>query len=511
MYSLVIITQLNYLLHSLASRIDFLEDGIETTGIIIASNYTGDLVSRKNKYLFLPENLFSLYADLKGKLRFILAVIMGKTARFGLITIGNSATALPGNVALKVEPELLKVVNERCKKKIIITGTNGKTTTNNLINHILGSKYETVLSNLKGANMPQGIASTFLENLKDSYDWGIFEVDEGSFKRIIRDIGPDYILITNFFRDQLDRYGEIENTVSMVYEAIKPLDTTLILNADDPLVSQFKELNKNCVFYGIKKNQYSSEEGKIVETRNCPLCNSYLDYEYFNYGQLGSYYCKECGFKNPSYNYHVKNINYKNNKYCFDIKNKQTDNNLCFGYEGIYNIYNCCAAFAFSCEIGIESYKIIDKIENFDYKLGRMEEINFSDKIVKITLVKNPIGLTEVIKSISHDERKKAILFILNDNPADGLDISWIWDAELSKFREIKNLETTYCSGKRAEDMALRLKYVNSLTDLKIINNMQESIKKAVHDDVEIVYILPTYTAVFQTRDIVLSLTENGD
>ena len=446
------------------------------------------------------------------KIRLSLSVMTGKLVRLGLKTTGRSATALPGNIALRVEPDLLKVVNERCKKKVIVTGTNGKTTTNNLIVHIIGSNFKNVLSNLRGANMPQGIASSFIENKKDEYDWGVFEVDEGSFKRVIRDIEPDYIVVTNFFRDQLDRYGEIENTVAMVYETIKPLNTFLILNADDPLVSKFKNLNKNNIFYGIKKNQFSSKEETVVETRNCPSCNSYIDYEYFNYGQLGGYNCKKCGFKNPPYDYYIENINYKDNKYCFDINtNKEIFKDTCFEYEGIYNIYNCCAAFSFSCEVGIEPSEIINRMENFDYKLGRMEEIKFKDKIVKIVLTKNPIGLTEVIKSISHDKRKKAILFILNDNPADGKDISWIWDAGLDNFKNIENLEKIYCSGKRAEDIALRIQYAHTPTELiKIDDNMQESIKKAVQEDVEIVYILPTYTAVFETRDIVLDLAHGN-
>jgi UDP-N-acetylmuramyl tripeptide synthase len=150
-------------------------------------------------------------------------------------------------------------------------------------------------------------------------------------------------------------------------------------------------------------------------------------------------------------------------------------------------------------------------MENFDYKLGRMEEIRFHDKTIKITLVKNPIGLTEVIKSISHDKRKKSILFILNDNPADGKDISWIWDAGLSSFRNIKNLKSIYFSGKRAEDMALRIKYTdNQLKTIKIDDDIPNAINKIIHeDDVEIVYLLPTYTAVFETRDIALELTSN--
>lgn len=443
------------------------------------------------------------------KFRLYLSVLTGKLIRISLKATGRSATALPGNIALRIEPDLLKIIDKRCKKKVMVTGTNGKTTTNNLITHILTGDFESILSNLRGANMPQGIASSFIENPQKEYDWGVFEVDEGSFTRIMKDIDPDYIVVTNFFRDQLDRYGEIENTVSMVYETIKSADASLILNADDPLVSKFKNLNKKNIFYGIKRNKFSSENEKVVETRNCPSCNNYIDYEYFNYGQLGGYNCKKCGFKNPFYDYYIENINYKDNKYCFDINTSEnTFKDTCFEYEGIYNIYNCCAAFTFSSEVGIEPSKIIHRMENFDYKLGRMEEIKFKDKIVKIVLTKNPIGLTEVIKSISHDKRRKSILFILNDNPADGQDISWIWDAGLSKFKNIKNLKRIYCSGKRAEDIALRIEYAHIPTELiKIDDNMHESIKEAVHEDVEIAYILPTYTAVFQTRDMVLDLT----
>ena len=176
-----------------------------------------------------------------------------------------NATALPGKIAIKLNPELLSILNERCKKKVIITGTNGKTTTNNLINHILHSKYDDVLSNLRGANMPQGVASAFLNNIKKEYDWGVFEVDEGSIPDVVKYIKPDYVLITNFFRDQLDRFGEIENTAKIVYEALEPLNTTLILNADDPMVAKFKDLGKNSIYYGVKKSNFSTMAQKVVE------------------------------------------------------------------------------------------------------------------------------------------------------------------------------------------------------------------------------------------------------
>lgn len=392
---------------------------------------------------------------------------------------------------------------------IFITGTNGKTTTNNLLNHVLKDKY-TIVSNLRGANMPQGIVSAYLKDIRDEYDLGIFEIDEGSFLQIARDINPDYILITNFFRDQLDRYGEIESTVSMVYENIKPLDTTLVLNADDPFVCKFKDLSKKNIFYGVKENKFSSESEDLVETRFCPVCNSGLDYNYYNYGHLGGYQCDECNFENSPYSYFINNLEYDNYKYCFDINNedKKISENICFGYDGIYNIYNCCGVFAISSEFGVDPGEIKAKMEDFNYKLGRMEEVSYKNKIIKITLVKNPISLTEVIRSIFHDKRDKALLFILNDNPADGKDVSWIWDACLGKFKDIENLHNIYCSGKRAEDIAMRIKYAHINRELiKIDDNMKNAIKKVINENVEVVYILPTYTAVFETRDIVYAVT----
>lgn len=423
--------------------------------------------------------------------------------------MGNSATAMPGYIALRIQPQLLEVVKQRCKKVIFITGTNGKTTTNNLLNHILKDDCS-VLSNLKGANMPQGIVSAYIKGNRHEYDLGIFEIDEGSFLEISEGINPDYIIITNFFRDQLDRYGEIESTVSMVYEAIKPLDTTLILNADDPFVCKFQDLGKKNIFYGVQMNKFSSAEEKLVETRFCPVCNSGIDYDYYNYGHLGKYHCKSCDFKNPPYNYHITRLDYDNYRYCFDvnIKNEKILDNVCFGYDGIYNIYNCCGVFSLSYELGIGPHKIKSRMQDFNYKLGRMEEVLYKGKIIKIALVKNPIGLTEVIRSISHDNRNKAILFILNDNPADGRDVSWIWDAGLGKFKDIENLKNIYCSGKRAEDIAMRIKYAHIPSKLiEIDDNMKNAIKKAIAEEVEVIYILPTYTAVFKTRDLVFEFT----
>ncbi|WP_237739735.1 Mur ligase family protein [Methanobacterium formicicum] len=447
------------------------------------------------------------------KFRYYSAVTAGKIVSFVLRKIlKSSASAAPGKVAMTIYPDILRVVNDRCQKKIIITGTNGKTTTNNLLTHILTREYPSVLSNLRGANMPQGLVSAFLHDRKKEYDWGVFEVDEGSFERVTEHLKPDYVLVTNFFRDQLDRYGEIEKAFQDILESLESLDTTLILNADDPLVSNFRKLHKRNIYYGVTQNQYSSCQQGIVESRFCPACSSYLDYDYYNYGQLGGYQCPDCGFSNPDYDYQITEINYQDHQYHYQFKNKnQNMQDITFAYEGIYNAYNCCAALSTALEVGLPLDKVAHSIEEFEYHLGRMENFQFPGKIVKIALVKNPIGLSETISSIFLDEREKSMLFVLNDNPADGKDVSWIWDAEVEKMNNIKNINHIYCSGRRAEDIALRLKYAGVPVELvEVDDKMDNAIEKLLNEDVEIAYLLPTYTAVFQARELVLARLEGS-
>ena len=189
-----------------------------------------------------------------------------------------------------------------------------------------------------------------------------------------------------------------------------------------------------------------------------------------------------------------------------------TDHKMMFAYDGVYNAYNCCAAVAISQEAGLDMKTITERIESFNYKLGRMENFEFENKLIKIVLVKNPIGLSEVLKSIQNDKRKKSILFVLNDNPADGTDVSWIWDADVETLHEIKNIQSIHCSGIRANDIALRIKYTDNCRQETDINlNMEESIENTIHEDVEVVYILPTYTAVYHAREILIGLINQTD
>lgn len=435
------------------------------------------------------------------KIKHLIALYMAKMVMYSLKIFKRSGTSFPGKVALFIDKSFLSVINEKCNKIILITGTNGKTTTNNLLNHIL--KDNVILSNLKGANMINGVAATYVKNTLDSYDYGIFEVDEGSLDHVGKYLDADYLILTNFFRDQLDRYGEIERLIDEVYEDIRQLpNTTLIINADDPYVNQFNKLENNMKTFGL-----DIATNEILETNltinKCPICGEMIKYSKHTYGHLGDYYCKNCGFNNNNKDVTVTNVNESSDVQIINIKYNNQEYAIKYPYIGLYNAYNVCGVFTLTQQLGLDSQQTIDSIENFTFSLGRMEDFTYKNKTIKVILTKNPIGLSQVTRIISNDKRSKTILHILNDNMADGRDISWIWDANTYCTND-ETIRNYYCSGKRAEEIALKKKYDNVPTGkIHINDNMNKAVDIAIEDDVEIVYVLPTYTAIFETRDYI--------
>lgn len=438
-----------------------------------------------------------------------LALFAGKTSILFLNLFNKSGTAFPGRIALLIDKSFLEVINEKCDKIILISGTNGKTTTNNLVNKIL-ENYN-VLSNLKGANMIQGVATTYVRNTKNHYDYGIFEVDEGSLDRISAFLKPEYILLTNFFRDQLDRYGEIEGIISEVFESIQLLpDVKLILNADDPYVYQLSQkVNNEITSFGME-----IASNKIIETNltisKCPLCGDEIQYTKNTYGHLGDYHCLNCNFSNEKKEYTVIDVNEMDSSQEITIRHDNEKHVINFPYIGLYNAYNVCGVYALMNELGVNVQDTIKAMENFSFSLGRMEEFDYKNKKIKVILTKNPIGLSQVTRIISNDNRNKTVVHILNDNEADGRDISWIWDANTYCTND-ETIKNYYCSGIRAEEIALKKKYDDvDLEKIHIFKQWMDVIDTAIEDDVEIVYILPTYTAIFDTRDYVSQKVKRG-
>jgi UDP-N-acetylmuramyl tripeptide synthase len=444
---------------------------------------------------------------MKNKIKLIIAINIGKFVHIILRLLGKWGTAFPGKIALKIYPEILKDLSVRCDKIVITTGTNGKTTTNNLIFHLLEGKYDNVVSNLKGSNMIQGIVSSFIVNRENSYEWGVFEVDEGSISAVTKFVKPDYMILTNFFRDQLDRFGEVDNTVQMVFDSLAP-KTTLIINADDPSNLKFKDIHNKKIYYGVLENQFSKKDFNVSEAIFCQNCGTRLKYDYVNYGNLGKYKCEKCNQQRELLNYSAESIAIKNHSYEFIAKIGENFEKFNFNYIGIYNIYNCMATISFAFENKLDYSYVKKRIENFDFRLGRMETFNFSNKKVILVLSKNPVGLSEVLSTIVNDNNKKSVMFVLNDEPADGQDISWIYDADIEQIANDPNINKFYASGTRSYEVLLRLKYGGfpMKNSYKFPKNydLKKELVEVINDDNPVSYIIGTFTAVPKIRKILV-------
>lgn len=441
------------------------------------------------------------------KIRLYVAILLGILVKFTLKLFGKDATSAPGKIAIKICPSIIKEIDKRSKLKILISGTNGKTTTNNIINWLIAGD-KVVLSNLKGSNMANGIVSAFINNLRSSYDIACFEVDEGSLPVVTRYLKPDIFVTTNVFRDQLDRYGELDKVKELILSHIG--QALAIINADDPNLASFSGEKK--VFYSVDENLLSRKTNVTLDSRFCPLCNAKLEYLFYNVGHLGKYECLMCGYKNPESRFVITNIREDSGGFVFDFVDRERDihiENIKWKIGGVYNLYNVCAAISVAMLIGVEEKRIKERIETFENKLGRLEKKEVDSKKVIISLVKNPIGMSETLSVISNDPDPKAIVFILNDNAADGKDISWIWDADFDILCRIENIKALYFGGKRKEDMALRVKYSEyMLANFEFIDYKEELDKVFEQNDIQKVYILPTYTALFEVKKIVDSLSK---
>lgn len=424
---------------------------------------------------------------------FYFSLILAKTvSAFLHITKLSAGTSIIGRGVLKISPNFLKECNKYIKTKINVTGTNGKTTTSGLITHVLKSSEKTVVNNAMGANMLAGVVNALSVSLNPfiKTDYSVIESDEAYLSKIYDQFDADYLVVTNLFRDQLDRYGELATTKRLIQEGIdKKPELKLLLNADDPLVASFE--GKNKIFYGIEDVYYADESLKskssTEEVFSCP-CGKALKYEKKFFAQQGHYYC-DCGYKRPEPKYSAEVTLYKD----YSVLSINGIN-----YEiplvGLYNAYNALAAISLCLELGIRD---IEKcLGSFKVAFGRSEVKYLNGKRTLIQLIKNPIGANEVLKTVSRDSN---LLIIINDNYADGRDVSWLWDAEFERVNTNKN--EIVVSGIRANDMALRLKYADipekQIKIISDIDNAVEYISKSAENDIT---ILPTYTALLKVN-----------
>ena len=425
-------------------------------------------------------------------LGFIFALIFAKVSYLFLkITKLSSGTSIIGKFVLKICPCFLTCCNRYIKTKLNVTGTNGKTTTSGLISHLIKSDNNMVINNAKGANMLNGVVNAiavYLNPLR-KVDFSVIESDEAYLAKIYEQFDADYLVITNLFRDQLDRYGELTTTKRLIQDGINKKDNIkLLLNADDPLVASFEA--KNIIYYGIEKVVYNDGIKKVVtdteEAFNCINCNLPLKYSEKFFAQQGHYHCN-CGYKRPEVKYSAV-VNLFSSHSEVEINGR----NYYVPLVGLFNAYNAIAAISLCLELGIKN--IQENLKTFEVAFGRSEVKILNGHETLIQLIKNPIGTTEALKTVDLNSN---ILIAINDNYADGRDVSWLWDAKFEFLKDVKKQIVT--SGIRAHDMALRLKYAGVSEDkIKIMPILSEAIDYVGNNSENKITILPTYTALLE-------------
>ncbi len=437
-------------------------------------------------------------------MRKLIAIWAGKLLTFVGKLIGRKSSSSPGAFALKIYPALVSDLNSIVKKKIIVTcGTNGKTTTNNLMCSALEAKGYKVLCNRLGANMLSGVATAYLQAADMSgrvqADYACLEIDEAYTPIVFKQIKPDVIIITNLFRDQLDRYGEIDITVDIIKKAIEEAgDVRLVLNADDPLCVQFgRASGVRAVYYGISEKVLPQVDD-TKEGRFCPICGSELEFEFYHYSQLGKFRCPACGYRRPEPDYDITNV-YVGTPMRFDINGSPMKIN----YKGFYNIYNLAGVYAALNVIGETVNDFGKLLEGYKPQIGRMQEFMFNKPVI-LSLSKNPAGFNQAIATVNTDERKKDVIIAINDLANDGRDVSWLWDVD---FHKIKNerLNTLTTTGIRVYDISLRFKYAGIDVDM-MTDSMKAAVKSALATDSKVVYVLVNYTALYPTEGVLNEL-----
>jgi len=429
------------------------------------------------------------------RLRLGFAVSIAKSVTFFVRSLRlGAASVLPGSIARRIEPRILELLSQQVKNGVIlIAGTNGKTTTALLLCSILTKKGFRIAHNSTGANLENGLATALIDNAnllgKLNIDYAILEVDENIVPKVLKPLKPRIILCLNLFRDQLDRYGEVDTISKRWTKVISTLpETTVVIpNADDPTLSYLgQQLPQRVLFFGLNEPEnYLESIPHAVDSIYCPRCGHALDYQGVYLSHLGDFTCPSCGFS-------------KSKPTLFSREWPQI-------LVGLYNKYNTLAAVTAAQELGVDAVSIQDTINHFQAAFGRAEDLVIDGKRVRILLSKNPVGTNETIRVVTQSSDKTTLL-VLNDRTPDGTDVSWIWDVDTEKL--VERGGTLVVSGDRVYDIALRLRYsqssVESHINLIVEPDLQQAIATALeHTPIhETLHILPTYSAMLEVREI---------
>ena len=425
-------------------------------------------------------------------------VLMMKLFHIGLKILGKNGGNLLGKVAYDWNRNIFKYFKVNCPV-IAVTATNGKTMTNNAIGYTLKTAGKKVISNTEGNNMETGILSTLLKSCtltgKIKADFLVFEVDEGYVPVVFKDFRLDTLVVLDFFRDQLDRNGEVESLILKINEFLKTYNGNLVLNNDDPNVARLGKANldnKNVYYFSVDKYKYATKDIKEAgEGKFCPFCNTRIEYEYYQYSHIGKFKCPKCDYGNNEIYKLATDVDLENRTFKIDDIIYKTR------FNSIYNIYNFVAVISCVSLYNIDTKFIQEALSKFILNNGRLEEVNIKGVPTIINLAKNPTGCNVSLRLLNEDNEEKELLFVLNDKLADGQDVSWIWDINFDTLNNVKRIVT---SGSRAYDIAIRIK-TSGFDETKIepYLNLHEAVESLYKTNTK-KYVIANYTSLQPTR-----------
>jgi lipid II isoglutaminyl synthase (glutamine-hydrolysing) len=455
----------------------------------------------------------------------------------------GGGTSLPGKVLMRLDPNALGALGARLGRgSVLVSGTNGKTTTAAMAAHIFERAGLPLVYNQAGANMAGGIAATLLAATRPGREMtgelGLFEVDEFWLSSVAAQLHPRVVVLGNLFRDQLDRYGELDAIAESWARAlgqdetepsapatapVTPEHPRLVLNADDSLIADLGRERTGTLYFGVEDDSLALPGmAHAADAKHCRSCGAPYAFDAIYLGHLGHYHCSSCGRRRPQPAVTASRVRLEGvHGARFALRTPAGEAQVALGLPGLYNVYNALAAAALASALEIDLASIVAGLQSTEAAFGRAETVTLSlpqhgadapseRRELRILLVKNPAGANEVLRTLAIEPGQHDLLGVLNDNIADGRDVSWIWDADFELLSE--RVRRVTCSGSRAPELAVRLKYagieparIHVEPDLKLA--LEESARDRPAADAPL-YALPTYTAMLSLRELLIARGE---
>ena len=456
-----------------------------------------------------------------------------KLTRFALRKTGRGGTAIPGIVALKVSKNILASVSQGMKI-VVVTGTNGKTTTCNMIEHALTAGGHDCLLNKSGANLMHGIASDLISSAdwrgRPTHEYAVLECDEAALKQVVPYIRPKAIVVTNLFSDQVDRYGGVENTLREIRTGVeRSPKSVLVLNAEDPLsASLARKVPNKVVWYGLDASVGLQGNVDLSDAGVCPACGSQYEYDYHIYAHLGGFRCPKCGYSRQSPDVAVLSIDEKSadgSTVSMRIRKKKKSGSLpsqnrqetLAGDSGsplssdihkvrialpaVYNVYNAAASVAAVMALRLPAREAVEALSTVHSSFGRLETFDLGGNRLQMILVKNPAGCNQAFSYVTGFDEDFSAVLCLNDRTGDGHDISWIESTDYEKLVSDPHLQHLYVGGDRAQDLYARLLKAGAQEEqMELFPDYAALVTKLKTEQVP-VFLLPNYTAMMELRD----------